>query len=179
MAEPEVTISSELVFQQERVSVRVDRVRLADGAEGTRYVIDVPEVVVIVAVDADGDLLLVRQYRRQIERDLLELPAGVIEPGEAPVDAAQRELREETGYAAAQLTEIGGFYAAPGTMSEYLHAFLATGLTNDPLPADDDERIVLERIPLAEAMVRARAGELHDGKTLATLLLAERHLPTR
>ncbi|MCH8848893.1 MAG: NUDIX hydrolase [Chloroflexi bacterium] len=176
MAEPETTVSSERVFEGRRLSVRVDRVRLADGTETVREVAEHPNAVVIVAVDDDQNLLLVRQYRFAVGQELLELPAGLIEDGDAPVATAQRELREETGFSAGELTELGHFYAAPGGMTECLYAFLGTRLTHDPLDADDDERIELVRMGFREAVEMARAGGFHDAKTIASLLLAERRV---
>ena len=176
MAEPETTVSSERVFEGKRLSVRVDRVRLADGTETVREVAEHPNAVVIVAVDDDQNLLLVRQYRFAVGQELLELPAGLIEDGDAPVATAQRELREETGFSAGELTELGHFYAAPGGMTECLYAFLGTGLTHDPLDADDDERIELVRMGFREALDMARTGGFHDAKTIASLLLAERRV---
>ncbi|MCH7608106.1 MAG: NUDIX hydrolase [Chloroflexi bacterium] len=176
MAEPETTVSSERVFEGRRLSVRVDRVRLADGTEAVREVAEHPNAVVIVAVDGDQNLLLVRQYRFAVARELLELPAGLIENGDAPIATAQRELREETGFAAAELTELGHFYAAPGGLTECLYAFLGTGLTHDPLAPDADERIELVRMGFREALDMARAGGFHDAKTIASLLLAERRV---
>ncbi|MCI0816516.1 MAG: NUDIX hydrolase [Chloroflexi bacterium] len=176
MAEPETTVSSERVFEGKRLSVRVDRVRLADGTETVREVAEHPNAVVIVAVDDDQNLLLVRQYRFAVGQELLELPAGLIEDGDAPVATAQRELREETGFSAGELTELGHFYAAPGGMTECLYAFLGTRLTPDPLDADDDERIELVRMGFREAVEMARAGGFHDAKTIASLLLAERRV---
>lgn len=174
---PEVTVSTERAFQGKRLSVRVEQVRLADGTLTRRDIVDHPDSVVIVPVDADGNLLLVRQYRKAPEVELVELPAGVIEGDASPADAAMRELREETGMAAERLIPLGSFYAAPGSMTECLHAFLAIGLREDPLLADHDERIVLERVPFAQALAKARAGVFHDAKTLASLLMAEDKLP--
>lgn len=173
MVEPEETISTERVFQGKRINVRVDKVRLSDGTESTRDIVEHPDAVVIVAVDVQRNVLFVRQYRKAPETELLELPAGVIDPGEEPLAAALRELREETGCSAERLDLMGSFYSAPGTMTEKLYAYLATGLTADPLPLDEDERIEVERVPLHQALAMARAGEIHDGKTLASLLLAE------
>ena len=176
MVEPERTVSSERVFTGRRFGIRVDRVRLADGTETVREVAESPNAVVIVAVDDDQNLLLVRQYRFAIGRELLELPAGLIEGGDAPIATAQRELREETGFAAAKLTELGHFYVAPGGVTECLYAFLGTGLTHDPLAPDADERIELVRMGFREAVEMARTGGFHDAKTIASLLLAERRV---
>lgn len=176
MAEPEVTLSSERVFTGRRLVMRVDRVRLADGTEAVREVAEHPNSVVIVAVDEDQNLLLVRQYRKAVERELLELPAGVIEGDDPPIESAQRELREETGFAASELTELGHFYPSPGGLTECLYAFLGTSLTHAPLDPDDDERIELVRMGFREAVEMARTGGFHDAKTIAALFMAERHV---
>ena len=176
MPEAEEIIATVREFKGKRVAVRVVRVRLADGTESTRDIVKHPDSVAIVAVDDERNVLFVRQYRTAIGSELLELPAGVLDDGEDPQTAAQRELREETGYAADRLIELGGFYAAPGSVTEYLYSFVATRLRHDPLSPDDDERIVLERVPLADAIGRARSGELHDAKTIASLMMAEAHL---
>ena len=176
MAEPERTVSSERVFAGKRLGMRVDRVRLADGTETVREVAESPDSVAIVAVDDDQNLLLVRQYRFAAGRELLELPAGLIEGDDPPMASAQRELREETGFAAGKLTELGHFYVSPGSLTECLYAFLGTGLTHDPLAPDADERIELVRMGFREALDMARTGGFHDAKTIASLLLAERRV---
>ena len=177
VSEPERTIAVERELAGRRVTLRVERVVLQDGTETLRDVVQHPDSVVIVPLDDDGSIVMVRQYRKAAGRELLELPAGVMEDDASPLDAARRELREETGLDATQLIELGNFYAAPGSMTERLHAFLATGLFPNPLAPDADERITLERIPFAEAVRLARAGELNDAKTLASLLLAAPHIP--
>lgn len=176
MPDAEEIIATVREFKGKRVAVRVVRIRLADGTESTRDIVKHPDSVAIVAVDDERNVLFVRQYRTAIGSELLELPAGVLDGDEDPQAAAQRELREETGYAAGRLIKLGGFYAAPGSVTEYLHSFVATGLRHDPLAPDDDERIVLERVPLADAVRRARSGELQDAKTIASLMMAEAHL---
>ena len=100
----------------------------------------------------------------------------MIEGDEPPIEAARRELREETGMDARELVELGSFFASPGSMTERLHAFLARGLFANPLAPDDDERITIERVPFTEAVRLARAGKLNDAKTLASLLLAAPHV---
>lgn len=169
-----VAVESELVGQ--RTTLRVERLVLPDGTETLRDTLYHPDSVAILPLDDNGDVVMVRQYRNAAGRELLELPAGAMESDELPVDAARRELREETGLDATELIELGNFFAAPGSMTERLHSFLATGLFPNPLAPDDDERIVVERMPFAEAVRRARAGELNDAKTLASLLLAAPHV---
>ena len=176
MAEPEQAVSSDRVFAGTSFVIRVDRMRLADGTEAVREVAESDDSVVIIAVDDDQNLLLVRQYRFPVGHELLELPAGSIESEEPPIEAAQRELREETGFAAGELSELGHFYIGPGGMTECLYAFLGTGLTPAPLAPDDDERIELVRMGFREAVEMARAGGFHDAKTIASLLLAERRV---
>ncbi len=107
---------------------------------------------------------------------MLELPAGTLEPDEAPEVCAAREVREETGMAAASLKEIGAFYLAPGYSTEYMHVFLATGLSHDPLEADADEFLSVETLSVAEALKLAESGQLPDAKSLAALLLARSYL---
>ena len=174
--EPEKTVSSERVYEGSRINVRRDIVSLPDGGTAQRDIVEHPDAVSIVAVDSDNNVVLVRQYRRAPKLFLLEVPAGVMDPGEEPIQTAQRELREETGFAAATLDFLGDFYTAPGILTERMYAFLATGLTEDALPPDEDEDIEVERVPLAKAMEMARSGELNDAKSIVSLLMAERRL---
>jgi ADP-ribose pyrophosphatase len=108
--------------------------------------------------------------------DLLELPAGTLEEGEDPALCAAREIREETGFAADKIEKIGDFYLAPGYSTEFMHVYLAQELRHDPLAADDDEFLSVEKIPFAEAIQMAERGEMPDAKSLAALLLAKSHL---
>ena len=159
-----------------RTTLRVERLVLPDGTETVRDTLYHPDSVAILPLEDNGDIVMVRQYRSAAGRELLELPAGVIERDEPPIEAARRELREETGLDARELVALGSFFASPGSMTERLHSFLATSLFANPLAPDDDERITLERVPFTEAVRMARAGELNDAKTLASLLLAAPHV---
>ena len=152
------------------VGLRIDSLRYPSGAEGTAEVVEHPGGIVIVAFDSDARLLLVRQYRHPAGRELLELPAGTLEPDEAPELCAERELQEETGYRPGRLERLGGFYTAPGFCDEYLHAFLALDLVESRLEGDE-EAIDVEAVPLAEAQRMISTGQIEDAKTAGALLL--------
>jgi ADP-ribose pyrophosphatase len=122
-------------------------------------------------VDDEGRILWITQYRYAAGKTLLELPAGTLEVGEEPLACARREIVEEVGFAAGELTPLGGFYSAPGFCSEYLHAFLATGLREDFADGDEDEDITVIPLTLDETYARMDAGEITDAKSLATLML--------
>ncbi|MEW6335911.1 MAG: NUDIX domain-containing protein [Acidobacteriota bacterium] len=171
----ETRIDGRRVYEGRIVAVEVDRVRLADGAETLREVVRHPGAVVVVPLRADGRVLLERQFRYPVGRVLLELPAGKLEPGEAPESCARRELAEEIGQAAAAWRPLARFFSAPGFCDEVMHCFLATGLTPvDGAEPDEDERIEVAAMPLAEAIARVESGEICDAKTVAALLLADR-----
>ena len=124
-------------------------------------------------VTADGRLVLVRQYRYAVQQDLLEIPAGHIDPGESPDEAARRELIEETGYTAGTWRKLADFFPAPGFTDERMHLFLATGLRPGEPSPEDDESIECVSIPLEEALDLVRKGEVADAKTLVALLWRE------
>jgi ADP-ribose pyrophosphatase len=166
-------LKTEVVYNGRAFTVRRDRLRLPDGHETRFDIVEHVGSVIIIPLDGRGNLLFVRQYRHAAGLDLLELPAGTLDEGEAPEACAHREIREETGMAAGTMRSLGGFYLAPGYSTEYMHVYLATDLHPDPLEADADEFLTLEAIPLARALEIARAGEIPDAKSLAALLLAQ------
>ncbi len=131
--------------------------------------------VVILPLTEDGRILFVRQYRLGAEKELLELPAGLINDGEDPDPAAERELREETGYEG-KLTRLGGFYASAGYCSEYLNIYLARDLKWNPLPQDDDEFLANISMSVEEAYALAESGEMEDSKTIAALMMAQKFI---
>jgi len=169
-------IQSELVYQGRAFTVRRDEVRLPNGHSTRLDIVDHIGSVIIIPLDERGNLTFVRQYRHAAGLDLLELPAGTLEPDEDPLVCARRELREETGLDAARIREIGGFYLAPGYSTEFMHVYLATSLHPAPLARDEDEFLEVVQMPVSEALREAHAGEILDAKTLAALLLAEPHL---
>jgi ADP-ribose pyrophosphatase len=152
------------------LSVRVDRLRFPSGRESTSEVVEHGGGVTVVAFDPEGRLLLVRQYRHPTGRELLELPAGTLDPGESPESCAERELQEETGYRPARLERLGGFYLAPGYCAEYQHVFLASDLIESRLEGDE-EAIHVEPAPLEEVLRLVADGEIEDAKTAGALLL--------
>jgi len=170
---PEV-VDTKRIFSGRMIGVRVDQVRMNDGAIHTREIVEYGLAVVLVPLDASGDLLMVRQYRHPARKWLLELPAGGVEPDEPLYEAAQRELREETGHRG-RLTRIGGMYLAPGYSEEYQHIFLAEDLVEDALDADEDEDLTLERVPLEQALRFIDDGTICDAKSIAALMMYLRH----
>jgi 8-oxo-dGTP pyrophosphatase MutT (NUDIX family) len=169
-------LSSEPIFQGRAFKIRRDTFRTPDGRESKFEIVVHIGSVTIVPIDAEGNILFVRQYRQAAGLDMLELPAGTREEGEPYEVCAAREIREETGMSAAKLERIGDFYLAPGYSTEFMAVFLATGLKHDPLEADEDEFLQVEKIPVKKAIEMAERGELPDAKTLAALLLARPHL---
>ena len=169
-------IQSEIVYPGRAFTIRRDHLRLPDGRTTRLDIVEHHGSVVLVPIDELGNLLFVRQYRHAAGDEILELPAGTLDENELPLACAARELREETGQAANQLDDLGGFYLAPGYSTEYMHVFLATGLYYSPLEADADEFLQVQSIPLIKALQMAEQGQLPDAKSLAALWLARPHL---
>jgi ADP-ribose pyrophosphatase len=169
-------IQSEVLVQGRAFKVKRDTFKTPDGRETKLEIVEHGGSVVLFPVDEEGNLLFVRQYRAAVGRDLLELPAGTREGDEPFEECAAREIREETGMEAGRLEKIGEFYLVPGYSTELMAAFLATDLKENPLDPDDDEFLDVTRIPIKKAMQMAEQGEIHDGKSLAALLLDGPHL---
>jgi len=167
----EKTLASQLVYSGRVVKLRVDTVRLPRGRRTKREVVEHSDCVAIVPIDADDNVLLVKQFRKPVEKELLEIPAGCIEPGEEPITTVRRELREETGYLPMKAERLGGFYSSPGYCTEYLHLYLATDLTLAQLYAEDTENIELIRIPLVQIPGLIASGTICDAKSIVGLLL--------
>ena len=170
--QPEQTLSSNAVFDGRVIRVRVDTVTLPGGGQASREVVEHRASVVVVPVDSEGNVVLVRQYRHPVGQALLEAPAGVVEESERPEECAQRELQEETGYVARDLRALGGFWISPGYCTEFMYAYLARELVPSRLEADEDENIRVERLPLSGVHRLIRAGEIQDAKSVAALLMA-------
>ncbi len=171
-------IKSETLLQGRAFKIRRDHLRTPNGGDTKLEIIEHGGSVVIVPVDEDGNLLFVRQYRHAAGMDLLELPAGTRDGDEPFEDCAAREIREETGMEAGKLKKVGEFYLAPGYSTEFMAVFIATDLTHNPLEADEDEFLEVEKMPIKEAMQLVKSGKMPDAKSLAALLLAKSHLNT-
>jgi ADP-ribose pyrophosphatase len=167
-------LSSTKVYNGKIINLRVDEVELPDGRHTIREVIEHPGACVIVPVDEQGRVHLVRQYRDAAGREMLELPAGKLKPGEEPLDCARREFREELGLLAAEWRHLASFYSSPGFCDEILHAFLATGLSREEEETPREAFVEAETRPL-EPLPELLA-ELKDGKSIAGVLLAAREL---
>ena len=162
-------IESSRIYKGRAIAVKVDSVEKASGKVTTREVVEHADCVAILSIDAAQSLLLVRQFRHAVARELLEIPAGSIEPGETPEQAVSRELREETGYLPRRVVKLGGFFSAPGYCTEYLHLFLATDLEHSPLEAEDTDSIELVRVRPADVRDLIVSGRISDAKSVAAL----------
>lgn len=171
---PERVLESRRLHEGRVVNLRVDTVELTGGWRTTREVVEHGEVVAVVPLLEGEDVLLVRQYRLPAAQTLLEVPAGAVDEGEKPEEAAQRELGEECGQRAGRLEWLGGFYTSPGFCSEFVHMFLATQLRPVRARPEPDEEIVVVRLPLAEALRLVGRGEIRDAKSIIGLMWALR-----
>jgi ADP-ribose pyrophosphatase len=166
------TLESRERFRGRTVTVLSERVLLPNGHEVELDVVRHPGAAAVVPLDAEGRVLMVRQYRHTVGGWLLEIPAGKLAAGEDPATGAGRELEEEAGVRAATLRELGSILVSPGFCDERIWLYLATDLEAVPQRLEDDEVLSLERLPLAEAVHRAESGEIVDAKSTCALLRA-------
>ncbi|MBO8159174.1 NUDIX hydrolase [Thermosyntropha sp.] len=169
----EKTVKSEEVFKGRIVELKVDTVLLPDGRYSTREIVKHDEAVAIVAIDERRNIYLVQQYRKPIEKVLLEIPAGIMNKGEKPLAAAKRELEEETGFKAERWENLGFFYTAPGFTDEKIHLFLARELIEGKVNLDEDEFVKVEVMPFKKAYDMALNGGIIDAKTIIGIQLAK------
>lgn len=166
----EKTLSSEVIFEGRAVRLRIDTIETVDGRQSTREIVEHDDCVTVVPVDEEGNILLVKQYRRAADTDLLEIPAGGIDPGEDAEAAVIREMQEETGFKPQKLKRLGGFYSSPGFCTEYLNLYLATDFAASRLYAEDTEAIELVRVSVSDIPGLISSGKIEDAKTIAGLL---------
>jgi ADP-ribose pyrophosphatase len=178
----EHVVASQVVHRGRYLEFRVDTIARADGTTGTRDVAGHPGAIAVLALDDDGRLLLVRQWRSPAERAMLEIPAGTLDGHEGvtedPEVASRRELEEETGHRATTWRKLAAFWTAPGFTSELMHLYLATGIAgadaDGRLAPDEDERLELYHLTIDEALERITTGEICDAKTILGVLWVDR-----
>ncbi|MFC2065714.1 NUDIX hydrolase [Chloroflexota bacterium] len=166
----EETLSSKVIFEGRAVKLRVDTVKMPSGRQGTREIVEHADCVAVIPIDADDNIVLVKQFRTPVGKELLEIPAGGIDQGEDAEAAVRRELREEIGYLPRRLECLGGFYSTPGYCTEYLYLYLASDLTPSRLFAEDTEGIEVVRVPISQIPGLITSGSICDAKSIAGLL---------
>lgn len=166
----EKTLSSEKIFDGRILHIRRDAVRLPNGEESVREVVDHPGGVCVLALDSQNNALIVSQFRYPYQEVVREIPAGKLEYGEDPASAALRELKEETGASAGDFRSLGELYPSPGYCGEIIHMYLARDLTFGETSLDEDEFLNLERVPFGKLVEQVLSGEIKDAKTIAAVL---------
>lgn len=168
----EKTVTSETLYSGKIIELRVDEVELPDGKLAKRELVKHPGAVAVIAITDEGKLVLVEQFRKALERTIIEIPAGKIELNEDPEQTAIRELEEETGYRAKEFTYIQSFSTSPGFADEVIHLYLAKSLekVENPAVGDDDEFINLHECTISETEEMMNDGRIYDAKTAFAVL---------
>jgi len=165
----EKTISSRSIFDGKIIKVRVDEVQLPNGKTATREIVHHNGAVAVLAVTQENKIVLVRQYRKPMDRFLLEIPAGKLEGDEDPASCAERELIEETGFKAKEMELIASFYTSPGFSDELVYLYRARGLVAGEARPDEDEFVEVKYLTLPEAKKSIETGEIKDAKTIMAI----------
>ncbi|MTI79466.1 MAG: NUDIX hydrolase [Firmicutes bacterium] len=168
----EKTISSQMLHKGKVVNLRIDSVELPNGKLGAREVVEHSGAVAVVPVTASGEVLMVRQFRYPAQKELLEIPAGKLDPGESPEECVKRELLEETGMNAGNITKLFSCYSSPGFSDEVIHIYLATDLKYHGQQLDEDEFVEIEKFKFDEIVDKVYNGTIQDAKTIAGILAA-------
>lgn len=172
MVYEEKTMKSEKIYEGKILTVKVDTVELPDKKYSKREIVELSGAVAIVPITNNGEIILVKQYRKATESIILEIPAGKLEINEEPIDCAIRELKEETGYSSENMEYLLNYYSSPGFTNEVMHLFLATGVIYGEASPEDDEYIDVIRVDIIQALEMIKSGEIKDGKTIIGILLA-------
>jgi ADP-ribose pyrophosphatase len=154
------------------LNLRLDEVQLENGTSTKREIVEHRGAAAIVPIVDERSVVLVRQYRYAVCSELLEIPAGTLEPGEAPEECAKRELEEETGFRCDEIKKIMEFFVAPGYSTERIHVYLAKGLAKSKMRTEEDEQIIIEILTIPKALEKVRLGEIRDAKTICALFRA-------
>lgn len=164
----ETTIQTESIFNGRVISLQVDTVNLPNGKIATREIVKHPGAVAVLALH-EGKMIVVEQFRKPLERSLVEIPAGKLDPGETPLEAAKRELEEETGFCSESLRLISSFYTSPGFANEIIHLYVAEDLVPGEVHLDEDEFLDIELITLEQAQQLIADGRIRDAKTITAV----------
>lgn len=162
----EKTIHKESIYEGNIVNVSVHDVTLPNGKTSKREIINHPGAVAVIAVTEEYKLVMVRQYRKALEKEIIEIPAGKLEKEEPPIQSAARELEEETGYKTESLTKVTSFYTSPGFADEIIHLYEAGKLKEGETYTDDDEFVEVMEVSLEEAEDLIEEERIHDAKTM-------------
>lgn len=172
----EKKLTSKQVFDGVVVKLFVDEVELPDGTKSIREVVRHPGAVCVIPVDENQDVIMIKQFRYPFDTVLYEIPAGKLEPNEDPLEAAMRELEEETGVNASQIDYMGTMFTTVAILDEKIHMYLARGITYKSAHPDEGELVEVEKIPLARLVEMVMNGEIPDSKTQIAILKADKIL---
>ena len=175
----EKKISSEEIFDGVAIHLFRDEILLPNGNKGVREVVRHPGAVCVIPITDDGEVIFVNQFRYALDRVTLEVPAGKLEKGEDPMEAALRELSEETGITAEKIEPLDALYTSPALIDEIIYMYIATGLSQGEQHLDDDEFVNAVKIPLDEAIDMVMSGRILDAKTQLIILKAAKYLENK
>ena len=168
----EKTLSTEMIYEGAILNLRKDKVTVENGVS-YREIIEHNGGAVLAAVTDEGKMIMVRQYRKPAERIVFEAPAGKIDPGEEAINAAVRELKEETGYTASKVTKLTEFYPSVGYSEEVLHLYLCTELTEGETCPDENEALDVLAVDVNELFAMVMNGEIKDAKTIIAIMMVK------
>lgn len=166
----EKTIDSQTIYKGKVIQLDLEKVELPDGKQSTRELVRHPGAVAVIATTNEGKLILVEQYRKALEKSIVEIPAGKMEPGEDPKETAWRELYEETGYQADSLQFLTSFYTSPGFADEIIYIYEANGLKKGEQQLDEDEFVVNLELSLEQCEKLIEEEQIHDAKTAYAIM---------
>jgi ADP-ribose pyrophosphatase len=167
----EKTLSTKKLYEGKIIDLHLNHVSLPNGGTSYREIVKHPGAVAVMAITKENKLVLVRQFRKALEKTIYEIPAGKLEIGEEIEGCAQRELQEETGYTAEKWEKVVGFYTSPGFADEYIHLFRASQLTLGATSPDHDEFVERVELTLEESIDKINSGEICDAKTIYAITL--------
>lgn len=179
MSYEEKTMKTEKVYDGKILNLRIDTVELPDKKYSKREIVEHPGAVGIVAITNNKEIVLVKQFRKAVEKELIEIPAGKLEIGEEPKDCVIRELKEETGYSAEKITYMMEFYTSPGFSNEKLYLFMAESLQEGEAEPEKDEYIEVLKLNINDLISMVDNGEILDSKTIIACITAKKIMEER